>query len=78
MQQMSNKEFRINRYLFLRLEHGRTNIYVGGLLFNQCKHLVLNLPKTDFKKYKEIQSIDEAIELYNKDYETDNVTNRSC
>ena len=35
------KEFKINEYITLRLEHGDTNIYVNGGLFNQCKFLML-------------------------------------
>jgi len=33
------KEFKINRKLTVKLENNRTNIYVDGKLFNQCKYL---------------------------------------
>ena len=33
------KEFKVNEYITLKLVGGRTNIYVTGQLFNQCKFL---------------------------------------
>lgn len=35
------KEFKINDFLTLRLEDGKTNIYVEDELFLQCKHVML-------------------------------------
>ncbi|MFX1574224.1 MAG: Rab family GTPase [Promethearchaeota archaeon] len=55
-------EFRVNDYLVLKLVNNRTNIYVGGRLFNHCKYLLLNINPNKFKKYDEIESIDEAAE----------------
>jgi len=55
-------EFRVNNYLVLRLENERTNIYVGERLFSHCKYLLLNIESNDYKKYDEIESIDEAAE----------------
>jgi len=55
-------EFIINDYLKLRLESGKTNIYVGGRLFKQCKYLLLDIPVTNVRDYDEIESIDEAAE----------------
>lgn len=55
-------EFRVNNHLVLRLENNRTNIYVGGRLFNHCKYLILNINKDKFNEYDEIESIDEAAE----------------
>ena len=55
-------EFRVNDYLVLKLENRRTNIYVGGRLFNHCKYLLLKLDHNEFKEYDEIESIDEAAE----------------
>ena len=55
-------EFRVNDYLVLKLENNRTNIYVGGRLFNHCKYLLLNIDRNEFKEYDEIESIDEAAE----------------
>ncbi|MFX1366723.1 MAG: Rab family GTPase [Promethearchaeota archaeon] len=55
-------EFRVNKYLTLRLENNRTNIYVGRKLFNQCKYLLLNIARDRFEDYDELESIDEASE----------------
>ncbi|MFX1389090.1 MAG: GTP-binding protein [Promethearchaeota archaeon] len=55
-------EFVINEYLKLRLEFGRTNIYVNGRLFNQCKYLLLNIPIKEIDQYQYIDSIDEAVD----------------
>ena len=63
-------EFKINDYLTLRLLHNRTNIYVKGMLFNQCKYLLLNLRKDQFESYDDIESIDEAAETLDRSLET--------
>ena len=60
------KEFRINDHLMLKLINGKTVIYVDDKPFNQCKYLLLNLTQKDFAKFDEIESIDEAFEIYNK------------
>jgi len=61
---MSEKkpEFQINEYLSLRLEDDRTNIYVAGKLFRQCKFLLLNIPIDKLSILDELESIDEAAE----------------
>ena len=61
--------FKINKYLTLRLEGGASNIYVGGRLFNQCKYLLLNIPTSKVKRFKNIESIDEAVEILNRSME---------
>ncbi|MFX0167596.1 MAG: GTP-binding protein [Candidatus Hodarchaeota archaeon] len=55
-------EFKINEYLELRLENSKTNIYVGGDLFNSCKYLLLNLTKDNNNNFENIDSVDQAIE----------------
>ncbi|MFX1432844.1 MAG: hypothetical protein ACFFB1_03650 [Promethearchaeota archaeon] len=59
-------EKKINQYITLKLEHGRTYIYVNGIRFLQCIRLVLDIQKKDVRLYDEIESIDEAADLYNK------------
>ena len=54
------KEFKINQYLKLKLEGGRTNIYVNNRRFIQCMYLLLNIPVDRIEEYDEIESIDEA------------------
>jgi hypothetical protein len=56
----------INQYITLKLEQGRTFIYVNGKRFIQCIRLILNIPKDDVPLYDEIDSIDEAANLYSK------------
>jgi len=61
--------FKINEFITLKLEGGRTNIYVKGQLFNQCKYLLLNINTKKARDYDEIGSIDEAIETLNRGME---------
>ena len=66
---MKNKKkqiFRVNKLLSLKLEHGRTNIYVNGKLFMHCKSLLLINPH-EWPGQTVINSIDEAT-----DYNTNN------
>jgi small GTP-binding protein len=63
-------EFEINKHLKLKLEFGKTNIYVNGILFNQCKYLLFNIPTKKIRDYDEIRSIDEAAEKLDKRMET--------
>jgi len=62
-------KFRINKYLKLRLESGKTNVYVGGRLFKQCKFLLLEIPIKNITDYDEIESIDEAAEKLDRSLE---------
>jgi len=57
-----NFEFKINEYITLRLEKDRTEIYVAGEKFMQCKYLLLSIPKKQIQEYDSIQNIDEAKE----------------
>jgi len=56
------KEFKVNEYITLKLEGGKTNIYVKNQLFDQCKFLLLNIPVDRLSTFDEIDSIDEAAE----------------
>ncbi|MFX1522411.1 MAG: hypothetical protein ACFFCC_02785 [Promethearchaeota archaeon] len=60
------REFRINEHITLKLLKGKTVIFVAGETFHQCKYLLLNLTKKDFSKFEEIDSIDEALKVYNE------------
>jgi len=55
-------EFRINQHLSLKLEEGKTIIYVDNERFSQCKYLLLNIHIDKISTFDEIQSIDEASE----------------
>jgi hypothetical protein len=65
------KEFKINQYLKLRLEGGRTNIYVNNRLFRQCVYLLLNIQIDKIEDYDEIESIDEAVVKLDRSMERD-------
>ncbi|MFX1488733.1 MAG: hypothetical protein ACFFBI_06265 [Promethearchaeota archaeon] len=56
------KEFRVNNYITLKLKGIKTTIYVAGEPFDQCKHLLLNIPVDQVESYEEIDSIDAAAE----------------
>ncbi|HEC38923.1 hypothetical protein LCGC14_0843180 [marine sediment metagenome] len=56
------QEFKVNNYITLKLESKKTNIYVKGEFFEQCKFLLLNIPTQDIDLYTEIESIDEIAE----------------
>ncbi len=61
-------EFKVNEYITLKLIHNRTKIYVNGVVFDQCKFLLLNLEPG--KEYKKIESIDEAAKVLDRSMET--------
>ncbi|MFX1570006.1 MAG: leucine-rich repeat protein [Promethearchaeota archaeon] len=63
------KVFEINKYLKLKLEGGRTNIYVKGRRFQQCMYLLLNIPIDRIEDYDELESIDEAAEKLDRSLE---------
>lgn len=58
--------FKVNDYLTLKLEDGKTFIYIQGKKFLQCMRLVLNILPEDVPEYDEIKSIDEAAEINKK------------
>lgn len=63
-------EYIISPSITLKLENGKTNIYVNSQLFVQCHYLLLNLPLNDsLAKINEIKSIDEAFENLNSSME---------
>ncbi len=56
----------INQYITLKMENGRTYIYVNGKKFIQCIRLILDIPKIDVELYDEVDSIDEVAKLYSQ------------
>ncbi|MFX1470597.1 MAG: hypothetical protein ACFFB8_18275 [Promethearchaeota archaeon] len=57
-------EKEINQYITLRLINGKTYIYVNGRMFIQCIRLILNISKDEVPLYEEVESIDEAAQIY--------------
>ncbi|TKJ18690.1 MAG: hypothetical protein CEE43_17405 [Promethearchaeota archaeon Loki_b32] len=60
------KEFKVNKYLSLKLENNQTNIYVNNKRFNQCRRLLIDIPVSEMKSLEEITSIDELEEKIEK------------
>ena len=62
-------DFTVNKYISLKLEKAKigprykTNIYVKGEKFLQCKFLLLEIPTNHTESFDHIDSIDEAAEL---------------
>ena len=56
------KIFQINEYITLKLENGKTVLYVNNEPFLQCNFLLLEIQKKEIQTFNEINSIDEATE----------------
>lgn len=63
-------KFTINRFLDLRLEDGRTNIYVKNKLFMHCKYILLNIPIEKLEDFESVDSIDEFVEKMDGNFES--------
>lgn len=59
-----------NSPIVLKLEKGKTNIYINNEKFNQCKYLLLNFNRETLREYNELTSIDEVSKLYSKKNES--------
>ena len=53
------KEFIINNYIKLKLENGKTNIYVNNKLFRQCKYVLIRKSVNELEDLLILESIDE-------------------
>lgn len=60
MVSQDKKEFVINSHLTLKLEEGKTKIFVDGEEFLICKAVILNIPKD---KISEVRSMDDILEV---------------
>ncbi len=63
------KEFEINKLITLRLENGKTNIYINKKLFQQCKFLLINIGPNNVSNFEEVTSIDEAEKILDRSLE---------
>ena len=52
-------EFKVNDFLTLKLERGKTNFYVKDELFKQCHFLKLIVRTKETENFNDIESIDE-------------------
>jgi Leucine-rich repeat (LRR) protein len=66
-------KFIVNKYLSLKLEKGKTVIYVENIPFKQCKYLLLNIPVDEITHIDNLKSIDEVSEKLDHDLEPTNV-----
>ncbi|TFF88391.1 MAG: hypothetical protein EU548_08925, partial [Promethearchaeota archaeon] len=62
-------EVELNEYITLRLEEKVTVIYIAGERFRHCQRLVLQIPKQEIDAYDEINSIDEASDVFKTLYQ---------
>jgi len=60
------KKFKVNEYITLKLEDDKTFIYIKDEKILQCFRLFLNIPQDKITKYDQIDSIDEATEIYDR------------
>jgi tetratricopeptide (TPR) repeat protein len=61
-----SRQFVINEFLSLKLENGKTYIYIKGKRFIQCIRLFLQIPQEESNLYESVDSIDEATEVFNR------------
>jgi hypothetical protein len=60
--QIEERVFKVNKYIFLKLEGSETIVYVGGEKFQICKSIILNLNLEEINDLTEFHSIDEFAE----------------
>ena len=77
----SNTEYKINKFLSLKLEDRTTVIFIAGKRFRSCKYLLLNLNRISSEEVENINSIDEIAETLNHELhgrfsQTDKITPR--
>jgi len=66
--------FQVNKFITIKLEENKTNIYVNNKLFKQCKFLLLEIPIPEMKSFSEIESIDEVSEKLDRSLEPESGT----
>ncbi|MFX1569135.1 MAG: leucine-rich repeat domain-containing protein [Promethearchaeota archaeon] len=55
-------QYKINDFITLKLEHGKTVIYVKNEKFLQCKYLLIEIPKENVNDFEDLMSIDDVSE----------------
>ncbi len=55
-------QYKINDFITLKLEHGKTVIYVKNEKFLQCKYLLIEIPKENVDDFEDLMSIDDVSE----------------
>ncbi len=54
-----DKEAKLNQYISLKLENGKTNLYLNNKRFKQCNYLILHFFVEQINELNDIQSIDD-------------------
>lgn len=62
-------KYTINKFLDLRFEDGKTNIYVNNELIRHCKYILLNISSDNSEDLTDINSIDDAVERLDGSFE---------
>ncbi len=62
-------KYSINKFLDLRFEDGKTNIYVNNELIRHCKYILLNISSDNSEDLTDINSIDDAVERLDGSFE---------
>ncbi len=62
-------ERKINEFITLKLEKGKTVIYIKGEKFIQCKYLLIEIPKENFEDYDDFISIDDVSKTLDRSFE---------
>jgi len=60
--------FLVNNYLSLRLENGKTIIYINEQEFIQCKYLLVDIPlhnKVNEEMLDSVRSLNSKIKIFN-------------
>ncbi len=68
-------EFKINKFLTLKLKNGKTVIYIKDKEFLHCKYLLIEIPSDNLEKFEDFSSIDEVSEKLDHSLEE---KRRSC
>ena len=62
-------EFKVNEYITLKLEYNKTQIYLLGKRFIQCKFLLINIPAENHNLLGKEISIDNAEDNLSRSFE---------
>ncbi len=56
-------DFKVNKFITLRLEDGNSNIYVNNKLFKECKYILVKSKVENLIEISKIKSVDELAEF---------------
>lgn len=62
-QNIVKKEYKINKFITLKLIKNETQIYIDDKPFGLCKKLMINIPLEKVKEFNNIKTIEEAEDL---------------